>query len=396
MGKKLTTEFVKEEYKKHDCEFLDNEYVNKKYKHKIKCNNNHIFYQSYGSSKSHNCPKCAIIKKNNKRKYNLEFIKKEYLKKNCKFLDKKYINSKYKHNIKCLKCNYIWKQEYNHFQQGQGCPKCVGNIKHTLDFVKEQYQKRGYEFLDKEYVNGQFKHNIKCDKGHIWKQSYSSFTQKRGCPKCAIEERANKKRHSLDFIKNQYQKRNYEFLDPEYNGSNFKHNIKCLKCGYIFLQLYRDFTQLHGCPKCANQKRKQNNPFKNKEIQKNIRQTCFKKYGVKFIMQNRDIALKSAKSSNHPELHYHWLTGEEVWTQGSYEANTIHYLTINRINYLWQPKTFMLSTNKTYRPDLYLVNEDKWVEIKGYFHKDALEKWNEFHNIIHPNSELWDKRNLKK
>jgi hypothetical protein len=33
-------------------------------------------------------------------------------------------------------------------------------------------------------------------------------------------------------------------------------------------------------------------------------------------------------------------------------------------------------------------------EIKGYFWKDALEKWSWFHQN-YPNSELWDKNKLK-
>ena len=47
-----------------------------------------------------------------------------------------------------------------------------------------------------------------------------------------------------------------------------------------------------------------------------------------------------------------------------------------------------------YRPDLYLPEGRLWVEIKGYFRKDAQEKWDWFHRE-HPNSELWDNKKLK-
>jgi len=49
---------------------------------------------------------------------------------------------------------------------------------------------------------------------------------------------------------------------------------------------------------------------------------------------------------------------------------------------------------RTYRLDLYLIDEDKYVEIKGYFRKDAQEKWDWFHKT-HTNSELWNKKKLK-
>jgi hypothetical protein len=49
---------------------------------------------------------------------------------------------------------------------------------------------------------------------------------------------------------------------------------------------------------------------------------------------------------------------------------------------------------RTYRPDLYLTKERKWIEIKGYFYDDAEEKWNWFHET-YPNSELWNEKKLK-
>jgi hypothetical protein len=48
---------------------------------------------------------------------------------------------------------------------------------------------------------------------------------------------------------------------------------------------------------------------------------------------------------------------------------------------------------KTYRPDLYLAEQDKWVEIKGFFRKDAQDKWDWFHSS-YANSELWNKPKL--
>ncbi len=122
--------------------------------------------------------------------------------------------------------------------------------------------------------------------------------------------------------------------------------------------------------------------------------TNFKKYGVDHVSQNTEIGLKIAKRTNTSKLIMHWKTGEELVCVGSYEAKTVNYLNLNKINYLWQPTTFKMPIGKTYRPDLYLEDQDKWVEIKGYFRKDALEKWNWFQSE-YPNSELWDQKKLK-
>ena len=124
------------------------------------------------------------------------------------------------------------------------------------------------------------------------------------------------------------------------------------------------------------------------------KKTNFEKYGTFSHMQNRDIALKVARSQTQSTIKIHWKTGEELVCQASWEPRVVDYLNNNKINYLWQPQIFKMPNGKTYRPDAYLENEDKWIEIKGYFRKDALEKWNWFQSK-HPNSELWDKKKLK-
>jgi hypothetical protein len=125
-----------------------------------------------------------------------------------------------------------------------------------------------------------------------------------------------------------------------------------------------------------------------------LRTTNMKRYGVEHSSQNREIALKTAKSSNKTTILFHWKTGEELVCQASYEPKVVNYLNFNKINYLWQPTVFKMSNGKTYRPDFYNEDDSKWVEIKGYFRKDALDKWNWFISE-YPNSELWDEKKLK-
>lgn len=88
---------------------------------------------------------------------------------------------------------------------------------------------------------------------------------------------------------------------------------------------------------------------------------------------------------------------------GSWESSVIDYLNNNKINYDWQPKTFNIpkevyltpkGNKATYRPDLFLIDEQKWVEIKGWFRDDSQIKWDWFKSE-YPNSELWDQKKLK-
>lgn len=123
--------------------------------------------------------------------------------------------------------------------------------------------------------------------------------------------------------------------------------------------------------------------------------TCLKKYGVEFPCQDPTIARDAAKARNKATIKYHWKTKEELVCVASYEAKVVNYLNKLKINYEWHPKTFSLSTGRKYTPDLYLVDQDLWIEIKGYFLDLSFEKWTEFHTKIQTNSELWDTQKLK-
>ena len=123
------------------------------------------------------------------------------------------------------------------------------------------------------------------------------------------------------------------------------------------------------------------------------RQTNIIKYGYPCALQNRIVALRRAKSENNHYLVNHWKTNEELVAVGSYEYKTLLWLNNNKIDYDWQI-VFPYKENKTYRIDLYLKDEDKYVEIKGYFRDDAKEKW-EWFNRTYPNSELWMVKQLK-
>jgi hypothetical protein len=66
--------------------------------------------------------------------------------------------------------------------------------------------------------------------------------------------------------------------------------------------------------------------------------------------------------------------------RSSYEREFVRYLDENKINWEYEPKSFILKTysNRVLIPDFYLKEYDLWVEIKGYFWHDAKEKWNAF------------------
>ena len=59
-----------------------------------------------------------------------------------------------------------------------------------------------------------------------------------------------------------------------------------------------------------------------------------------------------------------------IYTRSAMEANYLRYLNFLKIKWEYEPKTFYFEGIKrgtlTYTPDIYLPNEDKWIEIKGW------------------------------
>lgn len=82
--------------------------------------------------------------------------------------------------------------------------------------------------------------------------------------------------------------------------------------------------------------------------------------------------------------------------RSNWEILTAKYFDFNDIKYEYEPKVFIIDDNMTYRPDFYLPEFNKWVEVKGYYTENFIFKFNAFkrvHNEI--NIEIWDYKKLK-
>jgi|GWRWMinimDraft_13_1066021.scaffolds.fasta_scaffold01118_8 hypothetical protein len=137
-------------------------------------------------------------------------------------------------------------------------------------------------------------------------------------------------------------------------------------------------------------------PSQNPEIQLRQQATCIEKYGVPFASQNAEVALKLAKASNDSAILFHWQTNKEIIVRASYEYSVALYLNQHQIPYDWQIP-FKLSNNTTYLCDLYLPNDNKYVEIKGWWRDDAKIKF-DLVQTDHPELtfEVWNKEKLNK
>jgi hypothetical protein len=284
-----------------------------------------------------------------------------------------YVNNQTKMSWQC-EFGHIWNTQLSVIRNmNVWCPHCSGNAKITIEGCQEIARKMGGECLSLIIKNTMTPLDFKCNHGHIWKSRYNDIQSGKWCPYCA-----GKARHTLEDCISIAKSKDGRCLSSEYINSKLKLTWEC-KNSHIWEANYSDINQGKWCRKCGRLSAKK---------------TMLKKYGAEHHMHNKEIALKVAKSQNHSIMKNHWKTSEELICVGSYESKVIDYLNSNKIDFEWQPKIFQL-TGTTYRPDLYLSDTDLWIEIKGYSRPDFIIKWNEFHQTICPNSEIWDTKKLK-
>lgn len=100
--------------------------------------------------------------------------------------------------------------------------------------------------------------------------------------------------------------------------------------------------------------------------------------------------------SNHFYQMMHWKNNEYIKCSYSYEKAVVEYLNYYKIDFIWQI-TFPMpkETGFTkYICDLYLINENKYIEIKGLYREKFKEKWKWF-KTLHKNAEIWDTKVLQ-
>lgn len=71
----------------------------------------------------------------------------------------------------------------------------------------------------------------------------------------------------------------------------------------------------------------------------------------------------------------------ETSMRSSWEVKYAQYLDKNNIKWEYEKSRFNLG-DTTYIPDFYLPETNKYIEIKGYWSKDGLEKVNKFRKIF--------------
>ena len=144
----------------------------------------------------------------------------------------------------------------NH-SSGTGCPKCGRRFQATRDdFIEKARRTHGnkYDYSKLVYTKSTDKVFIICPThGGFW-QNAASHISGAGCPKCAIEGNAAKKRMTTDtFVEKAAIVHNgrYDYSKSEYVGTKTKVCIICPEHGEFWMTPNNHLSG-QGCPSCKN------------------------------------------------------------------------------------------------------------------------------------------------
>ncbi len=143
-----------------------------------------------------------------------------------------------------------WLASATRVKSGNWCPKCAGNSKGELSEVLKIIQEKKGVCNDKGYDNNYSVFNIFCDQGHNFTTIAKRLKKGNWCPKCAIENRAAKKRLTIYDMQTLAKRKNGKCVSTVYKNDITKLLWECVH-GHQWLARPSNIRTGHWCPLCA-------------------------------------------------------------------------------------------------------------------------------------------------
>lgn len=177
------------------------------------------------------------------KKLSYNYVKKEFEKRGYTLLSKEYINANVKLKYKCSEGHtheILWK----HFNNGHGCLYCAGVAKPTIEEIRKTFLADGYVLLSTKYVNNATKLKYRCNNGHVHSITWSSFKNEVRCPYCA-----NNGIPSITEIETAFLMEGYTLRTRSYKNAHEKLESVC-PFGHIHYTTWNAFQQGKRCKEC--------------------------------------------------------------------------------------------------------------------------------------------------
>lgn len=241
MGKKLTIDFIREEFAKEGYRLVSTEYKNSHSKLNYVCDNGHEHFIVWDAwNKGQRCTYCAGCDK-----HTYEFIKEQFENKGCTLLSTEYKNNK-------TKLDYICPNGHEHSitwrdtVAGYGCIHCAHDS-YRLDFVdiENSFKQEGYILLSTEYKNVSAKLEYLCPKGHRHSITWRDWREGCRCLYCSTVALPD-----FGEISKSFKDAGYTLVSQSYKDSMTKLEYMCPH-GHTHSMIWNNWRTGHRCPTCA-------------------------------------------------------------------------------------------------------------------------------------------------
>jgi len=171
--------------------------------------------------------------------------------------------------VKCPTCGYEQTvKAYSYFKRKSpdNCKMCVAQATKTLDFVRNEFSKRGYTLLTDNYVNAHQHLQYVCSKhpDEVQQIIYNSLQRGSGCRHCGLLRSSASHSLTVDTVTAAIDKTPYTFvsLSPGKLTSKSVLTLYCHVHSCTFDVIYNNLQQGNGCPQCGRDRcRGKNNIF---------------------------------------------------------------------------------------------------------------------------------------
>lgn len=257
MSKKNDINMIKQVIESKNGKLLTKEYINSKKKIEIICEKGHCFNISWSNLKTGRwCKKCAILKRSEKQKLTIDFVREEIKKRGGVLISNEYINNNTKLEI-LGSCNHIFKMSFGNIQSGSWCKFCsikerADKQRNTQEFINKEIENRFNCEVLSEYKNNNINLKLKCKKcNRVFNGSWSDLQS--GKKKCLHEK--SRMKYTIEDVRKIIELKDGQLISDKYEGLNKKIKVKCNKCGVIWEPSFESLLKNHWCSGCSKNKK---------------------------------------------------------------------------------------------------------------------------------------------
>lgn len=220
-------------------------------------------------------------------KYSKEYVINYMSEKNMELLEEEYTGVRQRLKYRCKICNRISHSNFSNFLRGRNCKICsskkvASKRKHSFEYVKEYYSKNGCELISTEYNKNSDRLKYICKNKHFCESTFSDFKSGYRCKLCGYISSSKLKSHSYEYIKECFEKENYNLISEIYKNGKDKLNVICSN-GHNINISWNDFQQGNRCKQCwLNNNRGENHPNW-KEDRTRLHRVCYLNFDLNKI-----------------------------------------------------------------------------------------------------------------